>query len=465
VNESNGVNPKGFSQMNNSAAKQTSNYKYSGVRNQPAPPLLTNDSPSKSNVDKISSPECESPTSTPTPSTYSDTPPSEVCLASAKNVNLGGSGMVNNTETRSNSATSKLTGSLRWIIYSDHIDDYAEMLCTTEHIRVFVVNQCAKHSSTHSACIKWSKKWNLVNHPSCAKSVYYAMSQQSKRKKASQSKKEKKEVEIEGYHDLPMCTLNVMEEVLFVNDATSFEEARDILLAETKCIGLDLECMIKKFPVADAPKYCQILQISTTSRTVIFDLESIPSKYSNNSSKAFVPRESTEDSEETDSTRIDPGQFDDLLYKLLYNGSLLKVGMSFDSDIKALTKQYPYFKSFKCIVKSYFELGNLLSYLRTKPGQAAFGADPVVENRIREALKKTNFKREGGLATVVRHVLKKRLNKREQLSNWGHRPLRLSQLEYAAIDSAIEVSIYEKLQEICPDLITSNKWITDLYRF
>jgi len=383
----------------------------------------------------------------------------------AKSVNLAGSGMVKQSETRSNSATSQLAGSLRWIIYSDHIDDYAEMLCTTEHIRVFVVNQCAKHSSTHSACIKWSKKWNLVNHPSCAKSVYYAMSQQSKRKKASQSKKEKKEVEIEGYHDLPLCTLNLREEVLFVNDATSFAEAHDILLAETKCIGLDLECMIKKFPVADAPKYCQILQISTTSKTVIFDLESIPSKYSNNSSKAFVPRESTEDSEETDSTRIDPGQFDDLLYKLLYNGSLLKVGMSFDSDIKALTKQYPYFKSFKCIVKSYFELENLLSYLRTKPGQAAFGADPVVENRIRDALKKTNFKREGGLATVVRHVLKKRLNKREQLSNWGHRPLRLSQLEYAAIDSAIEVSIYEKLQEICPDLITSNKWITDLYRF
>merc|ERR1719242_1809108 len=103
VNESNAVNRNGFAQMNTPAAKQTSNCKYNGVRNQPAPPLLTNDSPPQSNVDKISSPECESPTSTPTPSTYSDTPPSEVCLASAKNVNLGGSGMVNNTETRSNS--------------------------------------------------------------------------------------------------------------------------------------------------------------------------------------------------------------------------------------------------------------------------------------------------------------------------------------------------------------------------
>lgn len=354
------------------------------------------------------------------------------------------------------------------------------MLCKTEYVRLFVINQCAKHSSTHSACIKWSKKWNLVNHPQCAQAVYYAMSQQSKRKKASTEKtrNKEKELRIEGYDNLPLCTLDVMQEVLFVNDNATFIEARKVLLAEKKCIGLDLECMIKRFPVADAPKYCQILQIATTSKTVIFDLESIPSKYApvtsaGTSTGSAVAKQQSDtddnngnDVDDEDATElIDPKQFDDLLHDLLYDSSLLKIGMSFDSDVKSLGKQYPYFKSFKCIVKSYFELEDLLQFVRTKPGMRQFGVDESLENRIRDALKKTNTKREGGLATVVRHVLKKRLNKREQLSNWGHRPLRLSQLEYAAIDSAIEVAVYLKLEEMCPQLISSRKWICDLYRF
>jgi len=233
---------------------------------------------------------------------------------------------------------------------------------------------------------------------------------------------------------------------------TSFAEAREVLLAEKECLGLDLECMIKDFPIANAPKFCQILQVSTLRKTVIFDLESVPTKYCPESLKKAKQQ-----------NWIDPKAFEELLYTLLYDASVLKVGMSFDADIRVLAKQYPYMKCLKCMVKNYLELEQLLSYLRSEQGIADFGIDKVMESRIRLQLKKTNAKREGGLATVVRHVLGRRLNKKEQLSNWSHRPLRLSQLHYAAIDSAIEIEVYRKLMETHPHL--PRQWVKDLCRF
>merc|ERR1719295_2219852 len=64
---------------------------------------------------------------------------------------------------------------LSWIIYNDQIDDFAAMLCDSLELKVFVINQCARHSSSHASCIRWSKKWALVGHADCAESVRYAM--------------------------------------------------------------------------------------------------------------------------------------------------------------------------------------------------------------------------------------------------------------------------------------------------
>jgi len=337
-------------------------------------------------------------------------------------------------------ADQKLASCLRWIILNDHIDDYAEMLCQSEHIRLLVINQCSKHSSTHSACIKWSKRWNLVQHPKCAKAVYHAMSQQSKpRKKQLFPKKENL---IAGYHDLPHCTIDVAADVLFVDDDASFREARDVLLAERVSLGIDLEFMIRDFAITGAPKFCQILQIATTRKTVVFDLQAVPRKY---------PK--------SGGGRIDAEAFDNLVNVLFCSESVIKIGMSFDNDILLLTKQYPCFKCFKCI-RNYLNLEKVLDFIRSDSGRATFGVDLAVERRIR------NLKqREGGLPTVVRHVLKKRMEKKEQLSNWSLRPLRLSQLQYAAIDSAVEIEVYQKLLAICPHLISYRHFVADISPF
>mmetsp|Transcript_50245 Transcript_50245/g.83659 ORF Transcript_50245/g.83659 Transcript_50245/m.83659 type:complete len:597 (-) Transcript_50245:1349-3139(-) len=353
---------------------------------------------------------------------------------------------------------SKMKSCLRWIIFNDHIDDYANMLAIDDDIKIFIINQCSKHSSTHRACIKWSKKWNLINNKKCRKAVHVAMSHSMSNHKVNRSSSNN------GYHaqltrdcsaydNLPACAaLDVFEDIVFVNNASTFEVAKQILSAEKHVIGLDLEYMIARFSIHSAPKYCQILQVATSTKTVLFDLETIDDKQSVSASAAAAAE------------MIDVADFDELLHRIFGDSSVVKVGMAFRGDLTLLSKQYPWCKCFRSCVRNYFELHELLMFMRTKMGISVFGINEQQETMIKKKLSLTSTKREGGLATIVRHILQQRLSKREQLSNWSRRPLRIAQLQYAALDAKIEIEIYHKLVVEYSPLLESHKkqWCVDL---
>jgi len=331
----------------------------------------------------------------------------------------------------------KLASCLRFIIANGHIDDFAEMLCQSEALRLLVIKQCSKNSSTHNSCLKWSKRWNLVQHPECAMAVYHIMRQQSRPKVLSPKIKSKDF--IAGYHDLPLCTIDVMADVLFVDDAASFGEAREVLLAERVSLGIDLESMMMDFAIANAPKFCQIFTVATARKTVIFDLQELPRKH---------PKRG--------GGRIAAEAFNNLMSALFRDRSVIKIGMALGNDIANLTKQYPSFQCFQC-VRNYLNLERVLKFIRSDRGRETFGVDQAVERRIRK-LKP----RESGLMAVVRHILKKRVDKKEQLSNWSLRPLRLSQLQYAAIDSSVSVEVYQKLLGFCQQRIPYHRFVSDI---
>lgn len=58
----------------------------------------------------------------------------------------------------------------------------------------------------------------------------------------------------------------------------------------------------------------------------------------------------------------------------------------------------------------------------------------------------------GGLAGLTQQVLGHVLNKQMTMSNWSARPLRESQLIYAALDAWACVAIYDKLITQSPEL-------------
>lgn len=57
----------------------------------------------------------------------------------------------------------------------------------------------------------------------------------------------------------------------------------------------------------------------------------------------------------------------------------------------------------------------------------------------------------GGLSALCRRVLGAGLDKRMQCSDWQRRPLHPRQVQYASLDAAVLVRIFEKKEAHCSD--------------
>ncbi|KAG7378230.1 hypothetical protein PHYPSEUDO_010384 [Phytophthora pseudosyringae] len=112
--------------------------------------------------------------------------------------------------------------------------------------------------------------------------------------------------------------------------------------------------------------------------------------------------------------------FDSFLLRLLSSPQWLKLGFSFDSDLKVLHQTFPERQAF-ATVSPFLDL----NLLKLKSGSLV-GT---------------------GLSHCIRHVLGKPMDKRMQLGDWEQRPLSQGQLTYAALDALCLVQVVKKLQD------------------
>ncbi|ETO31052.1 3'-5' exonuclease family protein [Reticulomyxa filosa] len=184
--------------------------------------------------------------------------------------------------------------------------------------------------------------------------------------------------------------------------------------------GLDAEMVSMNLKLPNKPLDCQILQICTADVSCIFDLQVM-----------FVNQSLQ-------------NEFDKLLCYIFCESTAIKIGLKKYKCQNSLAFQSP--------IVPYLDLALCLKYLRESDSihKLFFFFFFFIFKK-----KKKNFlylfsvltikKKEGGLAKLVRWILQKQLDKNEQLSNWSLRPLRVTQLKYAALDVLCECWIYQQL--------------------
>jgi len=112
---------------------------------------------------------------------------------------------------------------------------------------------------------------------------------------------------------------------------------------------------------------------------------------------------------------------DSKLSALFLNPRVVKLGLSFDGDRKQLLRSYPLVSAFHLPIQAYVDLQ--LLYKHAFPAEGG----------------------SGGLAMLTKRFLGVKLCKAEQVSNWARRPLRSSQVHYAALDSMVEILIWDRM--------------------
>ena len=128
------------------------------------------------------------------------------------------------------------------------------------------------------------------------------------------------------------------------------------------------------------------------------------------------------------------------------NPYIVKLGFGLRYDLKRIRESYPFMPCFhvdegeektSCPSKPILSHVDILQLAR----ESTFGDH------------NTSFKRMG-LNKLAMKVLQQELDKNEQLSDWGQRPLDQKQIDYAVADVACVAEIYEKIVEHKPDILT-----------
>jgi uncharacterized protein with PIN domain len=125
-----------------------------------------------------------------------------------------------------------------------------------------------------------------------------------------------------------------------------------------------------------------------------------------------------------------------LFSKLFFcNKKIIKIGYGFTQDLKLLCDSFntpiDHHDPFR---QTVLDLAYLVNYL-LQTNIKLFDDSP------------NKFKEEKGLSELVRLCFGRPLNKSEQISNWEKRPLRKSQIDYAALDAFCLVEIFYYIQK------------------
>lgn len=176
-------------------------------------------------------------------------------------------------------------------------------------------------------------------------------------------------------------------DVTFI-DSSNFAEYREAFLDEP-ILGLDCEFRDNDCTNFNDTKVAT-LQVASKTKCAIFDVMDLEKC----------------------------GGFAEWLQKMLETPSILKIGHSFSGDVKMLNQTF----------HTQINPQNLVEIEKVLP-----------------------TKRIKGLKTLMKEYFNKEFCKFNQVSAWFQRPLRRSQVHYAALDAVTMIPLYERLKTVAQD--------------
>jgi hypothetical protein len=183
---------------------------------------------------------------------------------------------------------------------------------------------------------------------------------------------------------LKMSDLGISEKQVLFIDHNNFSSHENIFLKD-KALGLDCE-----FRSADCTNFASTkiatLQVASETQCAIFDVMNLEQ------SSSFVF----------------------WLRTMLESPEILKLGHSFDGDVRVLNQTFGL----------EMEAQNLINVEKLEEG-----------NRIK------------GLKTLVNEYMGKEFCKFNQMSAWFQRPLRRAQMHYGALDAMVMIPLWRKMKE------------------
>ena len=135
----------------------------------------------------------------------------------------------------------------------------------------------------------------------------------------------------------------------------------------------------------------------------------------------------------------------DFFEYLFGNHRIVKLGFGLRYDIKRMAESYPWMP---CFQKHDACIKPILSHV-----------DVLILARLSTFANNNIGFKKIGLSSLCSKILHKYLEKEEQLSDWGQRPLTESQKEYAVADVACVVDIYRAIVEESPDILNRNNMV------
>ncbi|XP_018564099.1 exonuclease mut-7 homolog [Anoplophora glabripennis] len=204
------------------------------------------------------------------------------------------------------------------------------------------------------------------------------------------------------YHKFPLAS----SDVYLVDSPLGFESFLDTGLQEIDIVGIDCEW---KPSFGSHPSELALIQIATRKNVFVLDIVNLGNKV--------------------------PHLWQELGKFLFNNCDILKLGFSLTGDIHMIRRALPYL-NFTVKQVGFLDLCSLWKHL-----------DKFPKVKLPYEVQK------GGpsLSTLVHHCLGRPLDKSDQFSNWEKRPLRESQIEYAALDAFCLIQVYDVLKKSCED--------------